>query len=51
MSGLCFYRIPQLLCGLEQERQQADQGRGSAVVQVGDGGGPDQGGGRQGTGV
>ena len=46
-----FLQDPSVAVWVGAEGQQADQGRGTAVVQVGDGGGPDQVGGREGTGV
>lgn len=39
--------IPLFLRGLGQEGQQADQGGGAAIVQVGDDGGLDQGSGEK----
>lgn len=43
--------ISLLLHGWGQEGQQADQGGGTAIVQVGDDGGPDPGRGREETGI
>lgn len=51
MSGFYLEEFSLLLHGWGQEGQQADQGGGTAIVQVGDDGGPDPGRGREETGV